>query len=156
MQSTSNVTHLPTAPAPSAKPRSWLRRILRGGQIIETCPLWCEDTHANDQDTHLDDLGHGTAEVTAHLTMPNFDGDGEAVAVPLLSARIQVDPYSEDPKRNVPFVSFWPWNDEVMDELTPEEFGALIAQIRAHCDRLDAVYERAVAARAEYGVRVDA
>ncbi|MGW7001378.1 DUF6907 domain-containing protein [Streptomyces sp. NPDC054933] len=149
MQSTSNVTHLPTAPAPSAQPRSWLRKIVGGGQIIETCPGWCEDHHVNDDSGALDDLCHTSEAVSVRMPV-HLAGSGLA-NWPILAARINVDPYSDDPARRVPHVNFEPAPDDVMESLDPDEFAAAIAQVRAHCDRLDGVHARLVAARAEYG-----
>lgn len=150
MQSTSNVTHLPTAPAPSARPRSWLRRIIGGGQIIETCPAWCDDHHLNDKAGHLDDLSHGSEPVA--LEMPVPAGEPGFANWPILAARVDVDPYSDDAACRVPHVMFEASPDDVMECLAPDEFAAMIAKVRAHCDRLDEVHQQVIAARAEYGV----
>ncbi|MGY3061574.1 hypothetical protein ACVWZD_005872 [Streptomyces sp. TE3672] len=37
-----------------------------------------------------------------------------------------------------------------MECLDPQEFDAVIAQVRAHCERLDEVHTQLVMARAEY------
>ncbi len=37
-----------------------------------------------------------------------------------------------------------------MECLDPQEFDAVIAQVRAHCERLDEVHPQLVMARAEY------
>ncbi|MFF8422125.1 DUF6907 domain-containing protein [Streptomyces sp. NPDC015680] len=68
----------------------------------------------------------------------------------VLAGRINVDPYSEDPRRNVPHIHLEPFQDEVMECLDPQEFDAVIAQVRAHCERLDEVHTQLVMARAEY------
>jgi hypothetical protein len=144
-------------PAVPSRPRTWLRRIVGGGQIIETCPTfrdgatWCANHHANDDEGNIDDLSHGTEYVSTAMTM-HVAGSGVA-DWPILAARINVDPYSENPKRNIPHITFEPSVDDVVECLTPDEFGAAIAQIRAHCDRLEEVRALAVLARAEYGVQ---
>ncbi|MGQ7747044.1 DUF6907 domain-containing protein [Streptomyces sp. WC2508] len=68
----------------------------------------------------------------------------------VLAGRINVDPYLKDPRRNVPHIHLEPFQDEVMECLDPQEFDAVIAQVRAHCERLDEVHTQLVMARAEY------
>ncbi|MFD0296834.1 DUF6907 domain-containing protein [Streptomyces sp. NPDC127061] len=68
----------------------------------------------------------------------------------VLACRINVDPYSEDPRRNVPHIHLEPFQDEAMECLDPQEFDAVIAQVRAHCERLDEVHTQLVMARVEY------
>ncbi|MFE7566879.1 DUF6907 domain-containing protein [Streptomyces sp. NPDC057539] len=138
-----------TAPSPSPGPRTWLRRIETGGQIVETCPPWCTDPHRNDAVGALDDLQHGSDFEGTDLEV--FDAEDGTCAWPLLSGRISVDPYSEDARRRVPHISLDVFKDEVMEALTPKEFAAVIARVRAHCDRLEAeVLTELVRARAEY------
>ncbi|MER7174600.1 DUF6907 domain-containing protein [Streptomyces mesophilus] len=132
----------------TAEPRTWLRRIWKGGQIVETCPAWCTDTHWNDQSGYLVDLCHGDGFQGPELSV--FDAEDGMVQVPLFTGRINVDPYSSEPARNVPHVHLEPYPDQVMECLTPDEFAAVIAQLRAHCDRLDQVHARLVEARAEW------
>lgn len=142
----------PVTPAAPSRPRTWLRRIMGGGQIIETCPKWCQSSHANDDAGCLDDLTHGTDYVATTLTMHAAGSDGPATW-PVLAARISVDPYSEDPARNIPHVTFEPSQDDVMECLDPDAFAAVIAQVRAHLGELEQVHAQLVAARAEYGAR---
>jgi hypothetical protein len=136
----------------AGRPRTWLREIIPSGQIVETCPAWCTSSHHADTRGMLDDLVHVGDGV--ELEVETFDhwSDGTPVSLPspVLRADVRIDPYSANPKRNVPFVSFEPWQDEVMDELGPEEFAAVIAQVRAHCDRLEGVLAQLVQARAEH------
>lgn len=127
--------------------RTWLRRIWGGGQIVETCPSWCEDRHWNDGDGALVDLSHGRDFGATMLSV--FDAQEGAIEMPVLDARINVDPYSEEPERRLPHVVLQPWEDEVMECLDPEQFAAVIAQVRAHCDQLDKVHAALVAARRE-------
>ncbi|MFB6977723.1 DUF6907 domain-containing protein [Streptomyces scopuliridis] len=141
----------PASPAqpPPPSPRTWLRRIDGGGQIIEACPAYCTDSHRNDQDSALDDLQHGADFEGTDLAV--FDAEDGTCAWPLLSGRISVDPYSEDARRRVPHINLMVFQDEVMEALTPDEFAAVIAQVRAHCDRLEAeVLGELVRAPAEY------
>jgi hypothetical protein len=125
-----------------------LRRIQTGGQIVETCPTWCTDSHQNDGHGHLDDLAHGAAFDGTKLRV--FDAEHGALPMPVLAGRINVDPYSSDARRNVPHIHLEPFQDEVMECLTPDQFAAVIAQIRAHCDWLDEVHAQLLQARAEY------
>lgn len=149
MSVSSTPTKTQPAPAPvssSTRPRTWRREIITGGQIYETCPSFCTASHVVDRVGMLDDLVHAADEVS--LVMPGFD---ESAAI--LSARVQVDPYDTDPRRHVPHILFEPARDDVMGGLTPEEFTVVIAQVRAHLDRLEqTVLAQLVAARAEYGV----
>ncbi|MFI5769615.1 DUF6907 domain-containing protein [Streptomyces sp. NPDC051658] len=134
--------------SPSAVPRTWLRHINSGGQIVETCPAWCTDSHRSDGSGFLDDLSHG-----AHFNGPQvavFDAEHGSLPMPVLAGRINVDPYSSDPRRSVPHIHLEPFQDEVMECLDPDEFAAVIAQVRAHCDRLNKVHAQLVKARAEY------
>lgn len=136
--------------APSPRPRTWLREIITGGQTIETCGSFCTATHAADRVGMLDDLVHAADEVA--LVLPGCD---ESSAI--LSARVQVDPYDTDPRRNVPHILFESARDEVLGALSPEEFVAVIGQVRAHLDLLEqTVLAQLVAARAEYGVTATA
>lgn len=128
--------------------RSWLRRIWSGGQSVETCPAWCTDRHANDHHGNLDDLQHGSRFDGPLL--PVFDAEQGTAPVPILAGRINVDPYSSDPRRNVPHVHLEPFADEVMECLAPDEFAAVIDQVQAHCDQLRAVHALLVRVRAEY------
>jgi len=145
----------PSVAAPS-RPRTWLRRIIGGGQIIETCPTfrdgttWCVKDHTADASGMLDDLTHASAYVGTEVTM-HVAGTDRPESWPILAARIDVDPYSEDPARNLPHITFEPSVDDVAECLTPDALAAIVAQIRAHCDRLDDVVKLAAAARAEYG-----
>lgn len=145
-------------PASSVRPRTWLREIIPSGQSAERCPAWCVSDHHNDQRGMLDDLVHIGEGVEMFVSTFDHWSDGTPVSlpVPVLRADVRVDPYSDNPKRNQPFISFEPWQDEVMDELGPEEFAAVIAQIRAHADRLQGVLGQLVAARAECGATVTA
>ncbi|MEU2674183.1 hypothetical protein ABZ622_36040, partial [Streptomyces sp. NPDC007164] len=93
--------------APPTSPRTWLRRIQTGGQIVETCPEWCTDSHRNDARGHLDDLSHGSAFDGPALSV--FDATHGALPVPILAGRINVDPYSSDPRRNVPHLTLEPF-----------------------------------------------
>ncbi|MFE9886841.1 DUF6907 domain-containing protein [Streptomyces scopuliridis] len=137
----------PTASSPS--PRTWLRKISSGGQIVETCPSFCTDSHHNDDVGALDDLQHG-AEFEG-TEMEVFDAEDGTCAWPLLSGRISVDPYSEDARRRVPHISLDVFRDEMMEALSPDEFAAVIAQVRAQCDRLEAgVLAQLAKVRAEY------
>ncbi|MFE2497129.1 DUF6907 domain-containing protein [Streptomyces scopuliridis] len=137
------------APTPPSPPRTWLRRIVSGGQIVETCAPWCTDSHRNDDVGALDDLQHGVEFDGTVLEV--FDTEDGTCAWPLLSGRISVDPYCEDARRRVPHISLDVFKDEMMEALSPEEFAAVIAQVRAHCDRLEAeVLAQLVKVRAEY------
>ncbi|MER5618322.1 hypothetical protein [Streptomyces sp. NPDC002215] len=98
--------------------------------------------------TSADDLSHG-----AHFDGPRldtFDTEHGTLPTPVLAGRINVDPYSEDPRRNVPHIHLEPFQDEVMQCLDPQEFAAVIAQVRAHCERLDELHTQLVMARAGY------
>ncbi|MFI8942715.1 DUF6907 domain-containing protein [Streptomyces syringium] len=142
---------VPAQPSGSAaSSRTWVRKIAGGGRIVESCPEWCGMTHWNDQDGALDDLAHCSADVS--VKVPVFDAAEGTLALPILAARIAVDPYSEDPARCVPHVDFEPAPDDMVECLSPEGFAEIIAQVRAHCDRLDEVLARLVAARAGFGV----
>lgn len=138
----------PVVPSQSAAARSWLRRIYNGGQIIETCPKWCTDRHANDHHGHLDDLQHG-ARFDGPL-LPVFDAEQGTLPVPILAGRLSVDPYSDDPRRRVPHVHLEPFADEVMECLEPDDLAAVIVAIEAHCGQMRAVHAQLVRARAEY------
>jgi hypothetical protein len=135
-------------PVTSDAPRTWLRRIFTGGQIIESCPDWCTDSHFNDDSGNLDDLCHGDYFDGPQLAV--FDAEQGKLPMPILAGRINVDPYSSDPRRNTPHIHLEPFQDEVMECLTPDEFAAVIAQVRAHCDRLDEVHAQLVRIRAEH------
>lgn len=142
-----------TATPAAASPRTWLRHIVGGGQIVETCPEFCASSHLGDERGMLTDLVHSGSEVSTQVEV--FDQWSAGVPVtasaPFLAARVQVDPYSDDPRRNVPHVALEPWQDEIMEGLTPDGLAAVIAQIRAHCDRLEQVHAQLVQARAEHG-----
>lgn len=140
-----------TTPAPTgSRPRTWRREIITGGQTIETCASFCTALHAADRVGMLDDLVHAADEVS--LVLPGCD---ESSAI--LSARVQVDPYDMDPARNVPHVLFESARDEVLGALSPEEFVAVLAEVRAHLDLLEqTVLAQLVQARAEYGATVSA
>jgi hypothetical protein len=153
MSVASTSTKPQSEPATAAsQPRTWLREIIPSGQIVETCPAWCTASHLTDARGMLDDLVHVGAPV--EMVVDTFDhwSDGTPVSLPapVLRADVRIDPYSDNPKRNRPFVSFEPWQDEVMDELGPEEFATVIAQIRAHADALEGVLAQLVQARAEH------
>ncbi|MFD4946697.1 DUF6907 domain-containing protein [Streptomyces sp. NPDC058409] len=128
--------------------RTWLRKICTGGQIMETCPSFCTDNHRNDDIGALDDLQHGVEFEGPELAVLDV-GDGTA-EWPVLAGRINVDPYNEDSKRRVPHVNLSVFKDEVMECLSPDEFAAVIATVRAHCDGLEKVHAQLVQARAEY------
>ncbi|MFE2140222.1 DUF6907 domain-containing protein [Streptomyces sp. NPDC059456] len=142
-------TVLPERPvvAEPGKVRTWLRRIWGGGQIVESCPSWCTDHHRNDSDGALVDLCHGR-DFDA-IMLPVFDAQEGTLEMPVLSARIVVDPYDDRQERRMPHVVLEPWQDEVMECLNPDQFAAVIAQVRAHCDELDKVHAALITARQE-------
>ena len=138
--------------AVQARPRTWVRQIIGGGQTVETCPEWCTLSHQYDGRGNLDDLTHAGDSVGAEVPLFDewVDGEPVLVQVPVLAAQIRVDPYSENPQRNRPFVTFELTDQDMLDGLSPDEFAAYIAQIRAHCDQLDAVHARLAQAIAEH------
>ncbi|MET7788108.1 hypothetical protein ABZS93_16065 [Streptomyces sp900116325] len=139
---------VPSQSAPAPAVRTWLRRIHSGGQIVETCPDWCTDTHRNDGSGYLDDLQHGAQFDGLELAV--FDAEHGTAPMPVLAGRISVDPYSSDSRRRTPHIHLEPFQDEVMERLTPDEFAAVIAGVRSHCDRMDEVHAELVKTRVEY------
>ncbi|MFD0344038.1 DUF6907 domain-containing protein [Streptomyces sp. NPDC127117] len=134
-----------TTDTPQAKPivgtRTWARVVGSTGYLVETCPEFCTDDHDSDQTAiGVDDLNHGFCFTGPEF--PVFDADQGTALVPILGGRVQFDPYSRDPRRRRPHMHFEPFQDEVMECLTPDEFARIIATIREHCDQLDAVYSR--------------
>ncbi|MFC9759015.1 DUF6907 domain-containing protein [Streptomyces sp. NPDC056921] len=127
--------------------RTWLRKILTGGQIMETCPSFCRDNHQSDDIGALDDLQHGAEFEGPELAV--FGVENGTAEWPVLAGRINVDPYNEDSKRRVPHVNLNVFKDEVMECLSPDELAAVIATVRAHCDGLEKVHAQLVQARAE-------
>ncbi|MGW7330447.1 DUF6907 domain-containing protein [Streptomyces sp. NPDC054840] len=115
--------------------------------MVESCPSWCTDRHWNDEDGALVDLSHGRDFGGTPLAV--FDATEGTIEMPVLDARINVDPYSDRPERRLPHVVLQPWEDEVMECLDPDQFAAVIAQMRAHCVELDKVHAALVAARRE-------
>lgn len=140
----------PAESAPVPVRGSFTVPLITGGVFTESCPSGCTRDHALDaRGAFLEDLYHQFGEPVS-TTVPVFDaGDGTA-PMPILAAHIQVDPYSSEARLRVPHVVLEPAPDDVMECLDPVELGAVIAQVRAHCDRLDGVLARLVAARAEY------
>jgi hypothetical protein len=104
---------------------------------VETCPAWCADGHENDGHGMLDDLVHGSERVAMNLSLHVASTDGPAVW-PVLSARVEVHPYSDRPEWGVPHVLLEASPDDVVESMSPEEFAAFIAAGRAHLDRLEA------------------
>jgi hypothetical protein len=134
------------APAPGL-PRTWLRHITGGGQIVETCPSWCTDSHRTDTHGALDDLQHGRS--IQGVSLPAFDWAKGTVGVQVLPVRLAVDPYSAEPERAVPHILVEVAADEYSLPLSPAEFAAMLGSVRAHLDWLqDAVLGQLVAARA--------
>lgn len=136
-------------PIPSPASHSWVRHIRGGGQIVEACEKWCTDSHADDLSGDLDDLQHGADFEGVPVEVP--DALFGSLGMPVLAGRLNVSPYSEFPERRVPHVLLVPWEDAVTEALSPDEFAAVIAKLRAHCDALDAVHARLVTAVAEHG-----
>lgn len=129
-------------------PRTWLRRILGGGQIVETCPTWCTDHHRGDDHGTVDDLQHGA--YLPGLGVEVHDGTTTTVTMPVLAPRIAVDPYDEDPARRAPHVLVEVWQDAYTPPLGPDGLVDLIGRLRAHADRLEQeTLTQLVAARAE-------
>lgn len=117
-------------------PRKWERIIGGTGRLIETCPPECEDSHATDKvDMSIDDLCHGYYFSGPEL--PVFDAETGTALVPILAGRVQTDPYNANPDRRRPHLNFEPFQDEIMEGLTPNEFAQVIATVRAHCDELE-------------------
>jgi hypothetical protein len=135
-----SVTRTPQKSQSASRPRTWLRRIIGGGQIVERCAAWCTADHAHDVHSNLDDLTHRSDLTAVDLL------------VEALIAQVRVDPYSENPRRHIPYATFEATDGFMLDELGPEELAAIIAKIRAHCDALDGVLALLIQARAEYGV----
>lgn len=131
----------------SQAPKTWVRNIGTIGRLVETCPTetngttWCQDNHNNDQrSAALDELQHGFYFSGPEL--PVFDATDGTALVPVLAGRIQIDPYSRELRRRRPHLNFEPFQDEVMECLTPDDFAQIIATIRAHCDQLDQAHAR--------------
>ncbi|MDI5963251.1 DUF6907 domain-containing protein [Streptantibioticus silvisoli] len=141
----------PANPSPEVS-RTWVRRILKGGQITETCPDWCTAKHLNDDNSvGLDDLSH--CADGPRIELPCFDRyeDGRPVHVStyVLRADIFVSPYSEDSAQRVPHIQFEPFQDEFLPPLNPNEFEDVIRQIEAHTIRLREVHQQLVSLRTE-------
>lgn len=135
---------------PPRSPRSWLRRIFGGGQIVETCPAWCVQDHFDDTAGHLDDLFHGSEQVAMDLRL-NIEGFAKSTEWPALAAHVEVHPYSDRPEWGEPHVVVAVAPDDVLDSLTLEQFAKFIADGRAHFDRLESeVLGLAQQVRAEY------
>jgi hypothetical protein len=121
--------------------RTWERIVGETGRMVETCPAMCEDTHITDLTaTGVDDLTHGYRFDGPQL--PVFDATEGTALVPILSGRVQIDPYNRDPARRRAHMNFEPFQDEVMEGVTPDGFAQIIATIRAHCDYLDEIHAR--------------
>lgn len=133
--------------------RTWVRRIVGGGQIVETCPDWCTATHASDQVGNLDDLTHRGPETGMRIEM-HLMGDSGPAAWPILNVTIAADPYSEEPARRTPHAIIEPSVDDVIENVTPDELAAFIRDVRAHCDRLERVHARLVEAVAGHRTAV--
>ncbi|MFB7643692.1 MULTISPECIES: DUF6907 domain-containing protein [unclassified Streptomyces] len=137
-----------TARSGNASSRSWVRRITEGGQITEICPPYCTDTHANDGSGAVDDLTHGFHFDGPEL--PLFDSQQGSALVPVLAGRVQISPYSNNRKRRAPHLVLEPVQDEVIENLSPDEFAEIISKIRAQCVVLDEIHARFVAIHAEW------
>lgn len=150
--SATTVTSQPAgSPGRCPASRSFSVPLITGSVLTETCPRGCVHDHSSDsRDVFLEDLFHRIGEKVS-VTVPVFDAEEGTVPMPVLAAQVRVDPYSSDPRLRVPHVNLEPAPDDVMEGLGPVELAAVIAQVRAHCDRLDEVLDRLVAARAEYG-----
>ncbi|MFI1253195.1 DUF6907 domain-containing protein [Streptomyces netropsis] len=129
-------------------PRTWVREIRPSAQVTEICPAYCTDHHTNDQSGDLDDLTHGF--YFDGPKFPVFDATEGSASVPVLGGRLQICPYSSDPKQRAPHLNFEPFQDEVMEHLDPEEFAEVIRMIRAQCDQLDAIHRQFVEIHAEW------
>lgn len=123
-----------TSPEPR-RFRTWLRKILTGGQIVESCPSWCSDRHLGDDSGTLDDLQHGAT--LAGVEVDLSDWTDVPVAVQMLAPRIAVDPYSDDPARQVPHILLEVFPDEYTRPLNADQFAAVIAKVRGHLDSLE-------------------
>ncbi|MFF4403638.1 DUF6907 domain-containing protein [Streptomyces sp. NPDC001404] len=123
--------------------------LIDGGLHTEVCPAGCTSDHSSDaRGAFLEDLVHllgGEASMTVGVE----DGVEGMVQLPVLRAQIQVEPYSPDARTRVPHVVLEPSAGEVVSGLGPVELAAVIARVRAHCDRLDEVLAQLVAARTE-------
>lgn len=140
---------------PADRPRTWLRRIFGGGVVPEACPSWCVATHQNDQDLTVGDLMHEGPTAAMRLPM-HVDGGDMPMAWPVLAATVRQWPYDESEDRRQPYVGFEPAADEVI-VLGEDGLRTVIAQIRAHADRLEQqVLAQLVAARAEDSVTATA
>lgn len=147
--------HALASQAPSTRTRTWLRRIFGGGVLPERCPSWCVATHQNDQDLTVGDLLHEGPSTSMRLPM-HVDGTDMPMAWPVLAATVRQWPYDESEDRRQPYVGFEPAADEVI-VLDEDGLRSVIAQIRAHADRLEQqVLTQLVAARAEYRVTATA
>ena len=154
MESTANAAVMPSAaPVVTVNRHTWVRRIIGGGQVIEACPAWCTADHRADLLSNLDDLIHHGPEVAVEIPVVEHWEDGEPVTyqAPALIARLHVDPYSTNPRRNRPFATLEVMEDVTADELGPDDLAAIIEQFRAHVNRLVAVHTQLVAAVAEHG-----
>ncbi|MFJ7999003.1 DUF6907 domain-containing protein [Streptomyces sp. NPDC096310] len=142
----------PAAPpcSPAAPlPRTWLRRIASGGQIVESCPPVCTDRHEADLVGALDDLQHGMHFDGVNVEV--YDSYYGTADWPLLSGRINIDPYSEDARRRVPHVDLHVFVDQIAETLDLDGLAAVIASVRAQCDVLDGVHAQLAQAVGEHG-----
>jgi hypothetical protein len=115
---------------------------------VERCPSFCTATHASDQNIHLDGLTHEGPAVAMRLPM-HVEGTDGPMAWPVLAATIRQWPYEETAEARQPYVAFEPSPDEVI-ELDADDLAQVIAQIRAHADRLEQVHAQLVKALAEH------
>lgn len=155
---------VPTAPVPvpaqlpqAAPPRvpepvrgRFTVPLVDGGLHVEVCPAGCVTDHSSDaRGAFLEDLAHVLGGEVS-MTIEVEDGVEGAVQLPVLRGQIQVDPYSTDPRTRVPHVVLEPSAGEVVSGLGPVELAAVIARVRAHCDRLERLGRRLAVARLEF------
>lgn len=118
-------------------PRAWSRWLLDGSERVETCPSWCTDSHVNDTFGAVDDLQHGAS--LPGVDVPVSDWQGGTVPLPLLAPRIAVDPYSDDPARQVPHLLIEVAEDQFTTALDPTGALAAIGTVREHLDELERI-----------------
>lgn len=144
------------ASTPSGQPRTWQRDIIGGGRTTERCEDWCVADHRGDARSNLTDLTHLGELLSVELPVLDHWEDGEPVLlkVAALTAQVRVDPYSENPRRNKPFVMVELADGSAVDELGLEGVAALFADLRKQFDRMEQkVLAQLAEARAKHGVQ---
>lgn len=124
-------------------------RTLDHGDVRVTVPTWATDVFGADRTGFLGDVSMSGDEISMEVSV--YDGHTRTnTPATFFRGCIQAEPFCEEPRARAPYVHLHASEDEVAEYCGPDDLAKISAELRAHADRVDALRDRLIEARATH------